>query len=171
VARLWPRLIPNRITVLKGFWNVSGIDSGRFRIFHLSVLWRASIARGVFRNFELTDTEAETLRTLILSRGAEPATSFLLTGRLLAFLNTGRVAHGMIMAPYWANSKRRIVEYAFGGCAWRCLMETPASDWSGGRRLMEDGTISLPICSLDDYRPALTFMATNAANWVSPLEL
>ena len=83
------------------------------------MLWRASVARGAFEKFELA--EAEILRRMLLEGEAGSSGLYRLVGMLLVLPDMGRICHGMIAAPCWADSKRRVVSYAFGGCGWLCI--------------------------------------------------
>jgi hypothetical protein len=171
VTQTWRKRVPNRITVAGGFWKLSGLDFVKFRLFHLSVLWRASVASGAFEKFKLTETEAETLRRMLLEGDAGSPDLYRLVGMMLVFPDTGRVCHGLIAAPFWADAKQHVISYTFGGCGWLCITKGPGEPTLERRRLLESGEMSLRILSLYDYRPAMNFMAANIRNWVSPLEV
>ena len=168
-TKIWRKVIPNRITVARGFWKLSGLDAVRFKLFHLSVLWRGSVARGAFEKFKLGGREAEKLRRMILERDAGPPNRYRLVGAMLILPDTGRVCHGLIASPYW--EKAHVIGFAFGGCAWVCITKGPADPTLERSRLLESGDMSLGILSLYDYRPGMRFMAANIRKWVSPLEI
>lgn len=171
IARIWPQKVPNRVVVSGGFWNLTSLDFAKFKLFHLSVLWKASVAEGIFAKFKLSEVEEETLRRMILKKDAGPSELYRLFGMMLVFPNTGQVCHGMIGAPYWADSTMRAIRFTFGGCAWLCITGGSGSPILERRRLLESGEMSLPVRSLYDYAPAMNFMLANARNWISPLEL
>lgn len=171
VARIWSQKVPNRVAVSGGFWNLSGIDFAKFKLFHLSVLWRAGVADGVFGKFALTEDESETLRRMLVERDAGPSELYRLVGVMLILPNSGQVCHGLIGAPYWADSKKRLISYCFGGCWWLCIKEGPENAILKRRKLLKSGEMSLPVRSLYDCAPAMNFMVANARNWISPLEI
>jgi hypothetical protein len=166
----WREKVPNRITIARGFWNLSGLDVAKFKLFHLSVLWRASVANGAFSKFNLAEAEAETLRRMLLEGDAGRDDLYRLVGMMLVFPDTGSVCHGLIAAPFWADVKKHVISFAFGGCGWLCITKGPGDPTLERRRLLGSGEMSLRILSLYDYRPATNFMAANIRNWVSPLE-
>jgi hypothetical protein len=156
--------------VSRGFWNLSDLDFVRFRLFHLSVIWRASVASGAFEKFKLAETEAETLRKMLLEGDAGSPELYRLVGVLLVFPDTGKVCHGLLAAPFW-DAKQHVISYTFGGCGWLCITKGPADPTLERQSLLESGEMSLRILSLYDYRPAMNFMAANIRNWVSRLEI
>lgn len=108
-----PDKIENNHTIL------SGLDYLNFKLFHLSIMWRASIStRDEFKNVDLIPRHQERLRKMVLNNdpGREDRYSFF---AIVLTDKDNQVVHEAIMEP--VNSKyagHRIYVFIFAGCCW-----------------------------------------------------
>lgn len=95
------------------------LDYANFKLFHLSVLWRASISTiDQFKNINIIQRHQERLRQMILSStpGSEDRYSFF---AVVLTDKDNNVFHEAIMTP--VNSKyagHRVYVFIFAGCCW-----------------------------------------------------
>lgn len=98
---------------------LNGLDYVNFKLFHLSVLWRASIStRDDFKNVNIIQRHQERLRKMILNNDPGSETRFSFFAIALTD-NDNKVVHEAIMEP--VNSKyagHRIYVFIFAGCCW-----------------------------------------------------
>jgi len=94
----------------------NGVEYGPFKLFHLSVLWRASVAsREEFGTVSLGPYE-EKLRRLLLAGDPGPDDHFPVYGAALVGLD-GSAMPGLMSKPQRAKLPRETVYYAvYAGC-------------------------------------------------------
>jgi|GEM_PF-1198760 len=110
--------LPEHVT---GKWvSVSEIDSRAFRLFHLSILLRASVAKRCFTYVSLGKHYEEALRCFVREGVAPPDSHYPLCGFVLVD-NGGRVMHEIVFGAVpkidRANRTRAYV-FAYAGCEW-----------------------------------------------------
>lgn len=125
-------------------------DYARFKIFLLSVLWRAGVCRdGEFARVDLGGHEP-VLRHMI--RNCDPLSihDFPILGAMLLVPDSLQITHTLI-SPYateWEGSRGYMI--GFGSCLWHFLLRREplhqrAHEWI----LMEDGRIGFPLLHLN----------------------
>jgi hypothetical protein len=101
----------------------SGLDYPIFKLFHLSILWRASVsALDDFAGVTLGPHE-ERLRKMILTGNPGAISDYRLAASVLLRPNSRTVHTGIIGAP----SRQRVGSHSYyssvyAGCIWHCLM-------------------------------------------------
>lgn len=126
---------------------ISGIDHQKFKLFHLSLLFRAGVS--TLKEFEEVSLgpHEEKLRLMLLSNQLETS-SFYNIGAVHIGNNDKNKNHLMIISP----CKTRFFEYTsymftFGGCAWNYILSSHSQERTLDIMLNKDGT--LPLISID----------------------
>jgi hypothetical protein len=151
-SRVWlspdqgmPDEVPDGIGALER----SGLDYCRFKLFHLSILWRASVAtREEFLETKLGPHE-DHIRELLLAGDPGSADEYRLGAAVLLRPNSSEVQKGLIAPPQpLRQGGRWIYLMIYGGCMWFCIMSRLVDP--GMDVLTEDGKLRMPILSVDD---------------------
>lgn len=137
---------------------LSGFNYPVFKLFHLSILWRAGVASGeAFESVSLGASE-KALRGMI-HRG-EPGDAHDFPIMAVALTMDGGLAHGMVMSPAVREYKgRRIFSMIYGGFEWSVGL---GSDWPlevCRLALQPDGSIRIGVEEWTD-NPAVQLFAT-----------
>jgi hypothetical protein len=97
--------------------HVSGIEYSRFKLFALSVLWRAGVSSlDFFRQVSLGPHEPK-LRSMILNSdpGKEDAYPFIMT----PIIHSGELQEALIVMPTWTRVGTNFAyRFVFGGYGW-----------------------------------------------------
>lgn len=133
--------------------QLSGLPVPEFKLFHLSVLWRACISSlPVFSKARL-GPYAERLRTLLLSGEPCPAT-YEIFAVVLRNPLTGGPANDIILQPFNARFADQITNvFVFGGCVWHYLVCNRRVDILAGQTVSDEGTLLLQIVDFDEFTP------------------
>ena len=149
-ARRWfqARPLPTLVPVPANLIVASDLDYGPFKLFHLSVLWRASVSTLVeFRDVRLGPHE-EHLRHMFLSSDPGPQDKYRIMATLLLRPGT-RIPHiGVVTVP----QRRRygshwIYSAIYAGCAWHVVVSSPPLE-GDSLALSTEGVLSMPIVDL-----------------------
>ena len=110
----WKENIKNEIN----HCTIAGADYRKFKLFHLSILWRASIARGEpFQEVSLGPYE-ETLRTMLINGDAGTPYSFPVYGTLLTG-HDGNLQRRLMYSPVRSKyNNTTLYFFVFAGCEW-----------------------------------------------------
>lgn len=113
--------------ILGELYRVDGLDYASFKLFHLSVLFRAGIAtHREFSNVSLGPHE-ERIRTMILTGDPGPTDRYGFFGQIL-FSGAGNVVDALITAPAPTRfDNHRAYTFIFGGCAWHYVVSGHSS--------------------------------------------
>jgi hypothetical protein len=143
----WRKAVP---TIIWGpIYLLTVPDYARFKLFLLSVLWRAGVClEGAFARVKLGEHESN-LRQMLLERSPFTMHDFPVMGPLLLVPNSVQVAF-TVVTPFettWEGSPGYM--FAFGGCLWHfVLRHEPLAVWTHEWMLMEDGRLGLPAIDL-----------------------
>lgn len=98
---------------------VRGFDYSKFKLFHHSILFRASVSkRKEFSLVELGKNE-DVLRNMILSSDPGDPDEFPFYTYLLYFPRDGSVPQDFILQPIRSHTNGKFVyTFVFGGCCW-----------------------------------------------------
>lgn len=131
----------------------AGFDFGQFLRFHLSILWRASVARDeMFSAISLGPFE-EPLRRFLLgavdSLEHEPSVH----GMILRRPRTHELWNRMVLAPVRSHGDGiTIYTFVFAGCSWRYCVSKRGSRFPESLRLKRPGALILPVTDYTDER-------------------
>lgn len=115
-----PYGLPPQIDLRQRFVVLSGADPVSFRLFHLSVLWRASESP-TCKNVDL-GRYARIFRAALVSGSLQNTSHFPMFGQVLVDEN-GNVIHGLVLSP---SRYRSPPSYAYStvyaGCEWHVVV-------------------------------------------------
>ena len=118
-ARVWiqggrrPTRIPSEA------YTVTGLDYRKFKLFHLSILWRAGVSTlPTFRHVRL-GPHGERLRALLQQEDPGPTTQYPFWALALIDAQSRAIRDGLIAEPEPLRCDgHRVYTFIFGGCAW-----------------------------------------------------
>lgn len=130
--------------------RIDGLDYSRFKLFHLSVLWRASVTtREEFGAVSLGPHES-VIRSMLRAKDPGPASRYNFVVQLLHL--DGQIMHQAIMPPGTSREHgARVYTLVFAGCAWNYIVAShspPHRVLDFGLR--ENGTLHLFVRSITD---------------------
>lgn len=113
VGKRMPEIL--RDTVVK----IAGLDYARFKLFHLSIVWRAGVSqRDEFRNVKLGPHE-DRLRQMLLNDNPGDPGVYPFLGRILFDPSDLRITDNVIVEPEVSRVDAHFIYiFTFGGCAW-----------------------------------------------------
>ena len=129
--KIWylDKILPTIAT--SDFFEIPKLDYASFKLFHLSILWRASISSlAPFAMVSLGNEQEELIRQMLLNGDPGQPNDYQIFGALLLSRGTNKVLDGFIVSPtlqeYYGL---QIYQFTFGGCAWHYVV---------GDQLIED---------------------------------
>ena len=136
-------LRPNRLVGQVA--TMSGLDYSRFKLFHLSILWRASMSNlDVFQPVSLGQ-HSEDMRQRILALDPGPSDHYPLTGFALRNTDGGFKDDLMLLPNGIEVSEYHVYFMIFGGVFWFCAVSSHRRDCPIPSDLKSDGTLQLYI--------------------------
>lgn len=142
--------------------EMSGINYGPFELFHLSILWRASVGRGEsLEPADLGPHEAP-IRQMILNDDPGEAHEYPVIG--IALTHEGDLAHGLIMGPaMWKYDAMRMYTFICGGFEWAVGVASHCPRGIRRMALKKDGTMRVPVRAWQDSPFVQKGLRQNAA--------
>jgi hypothetical protein len=121
---------------------IDGIDYGSFKLFHLSVVWRASVCKNpAFSKVSLGPHE-ETIRKMLLAKDPGPAWLYPITCGVIINEENGKICHELMMSPMsFMVHGHRGVDISFCGCKWLYFISSHSMPEVRCFQLTEAGTI------------------------------
>ena len=142
------------------------VEYGRFKLFLLSILWRASVSsRDEFAAVRLGPFEEEA-RLMLLNADAGRDTRFQIFGCVYLLPETRTPCHGTIMPPSRARLPNGTTgyEFIFGGVGWFYIVSKQVVQSIRAGALSSSGTMALPVNSLSDDSTFTKVFATHLEN-------
>ncbi|MGQ0601452.1 MAG: hypothetical protein ACT4QE_07120 [Anaerolineales bacterium] len=170
-AKLWyrnKRTIPK--TTNKDFVDIKNVDYTLFKLFHLSVLWRASISSlEPFKEVSLGKEQEERLRQMLLAGDSGMQTEYQILGVLLVEPETNKVFDGLIMSPIVLTHKGVVIYmFVFGGCAWHYVAGNQWIDAFAPASLSPEGKIALRVRDFLHLTPITRFFKEEVSRMKFP---
>jgi hypothetical protein len=130
---------------------IQGLDYARFKLFHLSVLWRAAISsRDEYQAVRLGIHERR-IADLLLRGDPSSDDQYPIGAFALVDRNTDKCLEGLIVSPVVRKSEGQTTYiFVFGGCAWLYGVSSHWVRWFP-RSLREDGTLTVPSMPFDEF--------------------
>lgn len=130
---------------------LSGLDYTLFRLFQMSVLWRASISKHPFFKFVELGVHEEQLRTALLNE--EPGDANTYGCIMYAIVHDGQVQQDLILQPEHVRiDKLRGYRFVFGGFAWIYVVASHRSSIAIERLfLQKNGHMVMLMKKLNDF--------------------
>jgi hypothetical protein len=150
-------LIPK--TAPPDFLDVHGLDYSQFKLFHLSLLWRAGVASTrPFGQVRLGPYE-EPLRRSILDVNVPPAHEYPIYAFVLRDPNTHEVEHAIVTPP---SSRRiegvRCYSAIFAGCEWFYFVAQAMPPLPRSLMLSDAGMLRMPVINYTDHKSVTDFI-------------
>jgi hypothetical protein len=157
-ARLWYLNNSLPASATEKFLRLQGLNYNLFKLFHLSILWRASISSlPPFAEVSL-GVDEERIRTMLLAEDPGEPSDFQIVGVVLLLPNTADVLDGFIAAPTKrAYGELPLYMFVFGGCAWHYVVANQPIQAFSSIALSPDGSITLPVYDLQKVKPLDSF--------------
>lgn len=148
-----PKLPP---LVSSGELLITGLDYAAFKLFHLSVLWRATVAvDGEYGPVRLPPRDAANMRRMVFEGDPGLSTQYPVLGLALLLPPDGAPAFGLIQSTsYEVIERQSVYRTVYGACAWQI--------WVGSRSprpelalygLTEAGSLLLPAVDVRQFGP------------------
>lgn len=133
-----------------------------FKLLHLSILWRASVATTrPFQQVRLGPYE-DHMRQLILSGQPPAEAEYPIFGFVLRDPRDGGVEHSIVMPPTIGRLDGvRSYSAIFGGCAWYYIVSKQRPPLPESLMLRSNGMLTMPILDYTDHVDIKNFMQ----NW------
>ncbi len=144
---------------------MEGLDYKQFRLFAVSILWRASVSSlYMFKYVQLGSKHEEILRQMIFN--AEPGKPDQYSFTLSLVKNGDKVGTDRIMQPTWIKiDNHRGYYFVFGGLVWDFIVSShkpPA--WFVKKTISEEGIIPILIEDMKDMHFINDFMSELVRN-------
>lgn len=153
--------LPSEIPAGVGKFLKSGLDYAQFKLFHLSILWRASVATlEDFRAVALGPHQ-QRLRQMIVTENPGDVADYRLAASVLLRPNSREVHGGVVGVPAPARYNGGwMYSWVYGGCIWHCIVSRHVSTEIDV--LQNDGTLSMAVFDIRNV-PALSQALARAA--------
>lgn len=142
--------VPVEVVRSGNLLDVSGLDYHEFRMFGLSILWRAHASRhGFFSAVDLGPHAAELKRMVRVGDSGRPERY----GFFLAPLTmNGEAAKGIIVEPTKSRlGDNRCYRFVFGGIVWVFLVAAHRAPWPFGQAFISrDGKMKMLLSELSE---------------------
>ncbi len=134
--------------------TVSGLDYARFKLFHLSILWRAGITSLTeFANIRL-GPHAERMRVMIYNDDAGTPNQYPFWGLVLILPETRSICDDVIIEPEMSRVKGHTVYvFTFGGCSWFYFASSHLPGSLVPVRFDMAGVLTLGVQNIFEYQP------------------
>lgn len=137
---------------------IEGIDYRKFKLFLLSILWRASVAKDPFFNQVQLGIYEEKLRQMLL--GEEPGPADAYPCFIATALLEGKLADVMIEPTKGRLGKNILYNFTFGGFHWTFLVSTRNIDPGfSSICLSESGKVHILVKEITDYEYIVDLIA------------
>lgn len=128
-ARVWytEGVLPQTVPAGTDAVVTDGLDYGTFKLFHLSILWRASVAASEdFQDVHLGPHE-DAIRQMLLAGDPGPADRYRLTGCLILRPGTRAVLRSLVGVPAPGRvGGQWVYAMIYGGCLWNLVISSHA---------------------------------------------
>jgi hypothetical protein len=107
---------------------IRDLEYAPFKLFHLSVLWRAGVASEAATTVQLGPHEAK-IHSMLQDLDPGPATRYPIIARVLYLPKTRELADGVVSMPHAGrNGGQTVYVSVFGGCAWHYVVSSHRVD-------------------------------------------
>lgn len=124
ISRMWWQLIPESVPESHDRLRLLNVPYATFKLFHLSILWRASVASGrAWSPVKLGPRHEERLRSMLRARDPGVPHDYPLFGNVMVGPKTRVVAAANTMAPTGGRIHgARVYVFIYGGCSWHFVV-------------------------------------------------
>ncbi len=124
IERIWDQIIPdkpsNNVLVLKN------IDFNILKLFHLSILWRASVCKhDDFSHVRLGAKHESQIKDILWANTRVSSKQYPIRGKIITFPKTGETMKGFVTSFVPKKAKGHpCYPFFYGGCAWWILVSS-----------------------------------------------
>lgn len=160
--RFWKPAVLFPPPIIQPYFCVSGFPYDAFKLFHLSVLWRAGVAKSyAFRLVKLGPHEIH-LRSVLMKEQAPGDLVYPVSACVLR----DPVSRGSLAAcvmPPSSGRARGVKTYimVFGGCAWYYAVSNRTNPFPPEQVLSQTGNLYLPVVDATSFPPLAKFMRSH----------
>lgn len=157
-ARFWYQTAPLPELVVHTAYELTGFDYVKFKLFHLSILWRAAVAVGrAFKKISLGPHE-EIIRQMLLTEDAGEPQRYPVVANIFVFPDTRKPAKDAVMPPVCTRADGNLLYgMVYGGCLWHIFVGAQMVDRSIKPRLLAPDRLVLTPWDLDRFKPLTDF--------------
>lgn len=139
--------------------TVPGLDYTQFKLFHLSILWRAGVSSlPAFQSTQLGPHEA-ILRRMLLDLDPGPVRSYPIFGAVLTGPKSKDLCAPSIMSPIRHRIEGlNLYVLAFGSCTWQYYISSHRRTSVDEFALTEAGDMVLVVADMTEFSPIDSFM-------------
>lgn len=150
-AKVWyGRSSQRPLIVREPYFLISGLDYALFKLFHLSVLWRAGVSS--LKNFEMValGPHLQALSKLLLSDDPGEASHYPIGAMALVNPATHRLLEGFVVSPQKRKIEgHHVYAFIFGGCLWVYRVSSHEAEWFP-LSLTKSGKFFVPCGAFDE---------------------
>lgn len=132
--------------------HISGLDYHKFKMFHLSILFRASASSlPEFRQVSLGVHENRIRKKLLDDESGDDTEDVIIAHAITK--ENGEIQFNLITSPFLLRQLYGYISYGFcfGGCVWYYIVDTRRVTGFSEFMLKSDGTMSLSAMKFDDF--------------------
>ncbi len=135
---------------------ITGLDYTAFKLFHMSVLWRATVAvDGEYGQIRLPPCDAANMRRMVFEGDPGLSTQYPVLGLALLLPPDGAPAFKLIQSTsYEVIERQSVYRTVYGACAWQIWVGSHSSRPDLALyALTEAGSLLLPAVDVRQYGP------------------
>jgi hypothetical protein len=162
-ARFWlgthpaPRILPTGANVV----GLNGIDYAAFKLFHMSIFWRASVANdSAFRHADLGIDE-EQARRMIYHENPGTVGDFNLYGGFVLRPDSRQILRAICTPRPISDATMSAHGALYGGCFW--ILAPPGQGAPSPEALQMDGSMLFPVFDVSKDLPGVYNLALSRA--------
>jgi hypothetical protein len=158
------------IVITSDFLEISNIDYTAFKLFHLSILWRASVSSLMpYKTVLLEKEQEERIRKMLLICDPGQPYEYQIFGALLQSPGTNNVLDGFITSPILREyDGLPIYMFVFGGCAWHYIIGDRMIEEFLPFSLSASGSLRLRVRDLQYVTPITRFIIEDVSRMRLP---
>lgn len=141
--------------------EVKDFDFKLYKLFHLSVLWRAAVASTAPFDQVNLGPHQRSLQSALVSEDPPPEDIYPIYAFALRYPDTSAICREFVIPPtVGRHSGVRAYCTVFSGCAWYCFVSTQPPPFPNRYRLSQRGSIIVPVLSIAEFPPIVRLVAS-----------
>ena len=158
-ANLWYHSDKRPRVVTEELVTIEGVDYTPFKLFHLSILWRASISSLTEFDQVSLGPHQERVRQLLLDEDPGARDQYGILARVLVDSNSGELLEGALQMPTKCKMNgHHAYEWIFGGCSWLHVVSRWIPQDKTRYLFGPDGRLYLLRWYWKDHKPLVEFV-------------
>jgi hypothetical protein len=161
-SRIWfqDKRLPEQFSPDQDYLELDNLDYRRFKLFHLSILWRASVASGDEFQFVRLGDHEERLRQMLVRGDPGPSHRYRICGCIVLMRRAPKPATGVLAFPAPDQIDGfPMYKSIYAGCAWYSLLTEGTTTALDAISLGQNGSMILPIAGVSDFASLVQIVA------------